>query len=379
MDQRATKPDRAAEKANSVLKTMPDNGLAHYCLAQLAKDTATKVKQLEASVAGDSLATRAMTELAALYEARGDTAQTVAILQQMLRAAPTDQELRQRAFRYFLQVGRAQAAIEVADEGLKLDPNNWDLRDLKSNAMLFSSNFRGAVQALEEAYATDSSRADTLFFAKIQIAAEQQLGDTTAPDVATAADTAVYVKWATIGAARYPTNLTLLKNLNKAYSFTGQVDSSRAVTQALVKANRYPDAAEFLTFVEQHGDETSKQQAAGILLTGALPLLQATPPQPEVAGNMLRQAVGLAPTASFGPTMNFLLGIADLQTAGAMDSATESAKSCDGAKKMDQLLTEAGPALEKGKAFRPDEAAKYLGNVQQYKKRTTSMVGSYCK
>lgn len=397
MDQRATKPDRAADKANSVLKTMPGNGLAHYCLAQLAKDTATKVKQLEASVAGDSLATRAMTELAALYEARGDTAQTVAMLQQMLRAAPTDQELRQRAFRYFLQVGRAQAAIEVADEGLKLDPNNWDLRDLKSNAMLFSSNFRGAVQALEEAYATDSSRADTLFFAKIQIAAEQQLGDTTAPDVATAADTAVYVKWATIGAARYPTNLTLLKNLNKAYSFTGQVDSSRAVTrkilavdttdvtpalavtQALVKANRYPDAAEFLTFVEQHGDETSKQQAAGILLTGALPLLQATPPQPEVAGNMLRQAVGLAPTASFGPTMNFLLGIADLQTAGAMDSATESAKSCDGARKMDQLLTEAGPALEKGKAFRPDEAAKYLGNVQQYKKRTTSMVGSYCK
>lgn len=397
MDQRVSKPERAADKANGVLKTMPDNGLAHYCLAQLAKDTAVKVKQLEAAVAGDSLSIRAMNELAALYEARGDTAQTVGMLQQMLRAAPTDQELRQRAFRYFLQVGRAQAAIEVADEGLKLDPTNWDLWDLKSNACLFSSNFRCAVEALEQAYATDSTRADTLFFAKVQVAAEQQLSDTTPPDAATAADTTVYVKWATIGAHRFPENLTLLKNLNKAYSFAGQVDSSLmvtrkilaadtsdvtpalAVTQALVKANRYPDAAEFLTFVQQHGDDASKAQAAGVLLNGALPLLQATPPQPDVAGNMLRQGVALAPAASFNPTMNFLLGIADLQAAGAMDKATESAKSCEGARKMDQLLAEAEPALEKGKAFRAEEATKYLGNVQQYRKRTQSMVQSYCK
>jgi hypothetical protein len=160
---------------------------------------------------------------------------------------------------------------------------------------------------------------------------------------------------------------------------TSDVTPALAVTQALVKANRYPDAAEFLTFVQQHGDDASKAQAAGVLLNGALPLLQATPPQPDVAGNMLRQGVALAPAASFNPTMNFLLGIADLQAAGAMDKATEAAKSCEGARKMDQLLAEAEPALEKGKAFRAEEATKYLGNVQQYRKRTQSMVQSYCK
>jgi Flp pilus assembly protein TadD len=397
MDQRVAKPDQARKNAEDVLKKMPDNGLAHYCLAQLATDTATKIKELSAAVGGDSLSLRAMNDLAALYEAKGDTAQTVVMLQQMLRAAPTDQELRQRAFRYFLVSGRAQAAIEVADEGLKLDPTNWDLWDLKSNACLFSSNFRCAVQSLEQAYATDSTRADTLFFAKIQVAAEQQLADTTAPDVATAADTATYVKWAQIGVRRYPENITLLKNVNKAYSFSGQVDSSLAVTrkllsvdttdvtpalaaaQALLKANRYPDAAEFFTFVQQHGDENSKAQAAGLLINAAVPLLQATPAKYDTSAMMLRQGVALAPNASFSPTMYYLLGLSDLQLAGGMDKATESAKSCEGAQKMDSLLVEAAPALEKGKAFRAEEATKLLGNVTQYRERTQGMIKAYCK
>ncbi len=397
MDQRVAKPDQARKNAGDVLKKMPDNGLAHYCLAQLATDTATKIKELSAAVGGDSLSLRAMNDLAALYEAKGDTAQTVVMLQQMLRAAPTDQELRQRAFRYFLVSGRAQAAIEVADEGLKLDPTNWDLWDLKSNACLFSSNFRCAVQSLEQAYATDSTRADTLFFAKIQVAAEQQLADTTAPDVATAADTATYVKWAQIGVRRYPENITLLKNVNKAYSFSGQVDSSLAVTrkllsvdttdvtpalaaaQALLKANRYPDAAEFFTFVQQHGDENSKAQAAGLLINAAVPLLQATPAKYDTSAMMLRQGVALAPNASFSPTMYYLLGLSDLQLAGGMDKATESAKSCEGAQKMDSLLVEAAPALEKGKAFRAEEATKLLGNVTQYRERTQGMIKAYCK
>ncbi len=397
MNQRVSKPADARKKAEDVLKGMPENGLAHYCLAQLSSDPATKIKELSAAVKGDSLSIKAMTELAALYEAKADTAQTVAMLQQMLRAAPTDQELRQRAFRYFLQVGRAQAAIEVADEGLKLDPTNWDLWDLKSNACLFASDFRCAVQALEQAYATDSTRADTLFFAKVQVAAEQQLSDTTPPELATAADTAVFVKWARIGASRFPQNLTLLKNVNKAYSIQGQVDSSLIVTrkilaadssdvtpalaaaQALMKANRYPDAAEFFSFVEQHGDDNSKAQAAGLLVNGAVPLLQATPARYDTAAIMLRQAVVLAPNASFVGTMNYLLGLSDLQLTSAMDKATESAKSCQGAQKMDSLLVEAAPALEKGKSFRPEEASKLLDNVSQYRDRTRGMIKAYCK
>ena len=396
MDLRASKPDRAASKAQAVLKQMPDNGLAHYCLAQLAKDTTTKVKELQAAVAGDSLSIKALNELAAIYQARSDTTQAVATLQQLLIASPADQTLRQQIFRYLLQLGRSQAAIEVADEGLKVDPTNWDLWDLKSNACLFSSDFRCAMQALESAYAADSTHADSLFFAKIGIAAEQQLADTTGPDKATAADTASYIKWAKLGAAKFPSNLTMLKNLNKAYSFSGQVDSSLVVTrkilaqdnsdvtpalaaaQALLRAKRYGDAMEFIDFVQKNGDDGTHQQAAGLMVNAAVPLLQPPAPQWDTAGTLLRKGVELAPSASFSPTMNYLLGVADLQLAASMDDATAKAKSCDGARKMDSLLVEAEPALVKGIAYRAD-AQKLVDNVRQYRARTQGMIKAYCK
>ena len=85
----------------------------------------------------------------------------------MLRVAPTNQKLREELFKYFLQSGHPETALEVADEGLKLDPYNADLYDLKSNACLFLSDFKCAVDALETLYATDSTKADTLFFTKI--------------------------------------------------------------------------------------------------------------------------------------------------------------------------------------------------------------------
>jgi len=59
---------------------------------------------------------------------------------QMLRVAPTNQKLREELFKYFLQSGHPETALEVADEGLKLDPYNADLYDLKSNACLFLSD-----------------------------------------------------------------------------------------------------------------------------------------------------------------------------------------------------------------------------------------------
>ena len=74
----------------------------------------------------------------------------------MLRVAPTNQKLREELFKYFLQSGHPETALDVADEGLKIDPYNADLYDLKSNACLFLSDFKCAVDALETLYATDT-------------------------------------------------------------------------------------------------------------------------------------------------------------------------------------------------------------------------------
>ena len=166
---------RRSDAAAKALKALPNHGLAEYCLALLAQDKKAPreevVKHLQASAKGDPLSLPVWTALATQYQQANDTANTLVAFKQMLRVAPTNQKLREELFKYFLQSATRRPRCEVADEGLKLDPYNADLYDLKSNACLFLSDFKCAVDALETLYATDSTKADTLFFTKISAAA----------------------------------------------------------------------------------------------------------------------------------------------------------------------------------------------------------------
>lgn len=403
MDQRIASRSKATEAANKALKVLPTNGLAHYCLALIADSNhaqAGKVQHLEAAVAGDSLSTVALSQLAQTYEQRGDTVKAVATLKQILRAAPTDQEMRQRAFRYFLSSGNTDAAVQVADEGLALDPSNWDLRDLKSNACLFAGNYKCAVDVLAEAYQTDSTRADTLFFAKISAAAEQRLSDTLPR--ATAADTATFVLWAQKASRRYPNNITLLRNLNTAYSYSGQVDSSLVVTrrlmaadssnvlpalaaaQALITAKRLPEAQPYIDFALRRAatspDSTELRGKTALILTNAaLPLIQSTPPDFKTAADLLRVAVQAAPTAPFIPTANYLFGLATFFQVPAIDKQAVAQKSCDGAKQEDALLREAQAAFTIGKTAKPEDSEAKLTLITQYLSHSASLLKAYCK
>jgi tetratricopeptide (TPR) repeat protein len=225
VDQQTAKPDKAEDAAKKAIKVLPNNGLAHFCLAQLAKaqkKPAEVVQQLQAAVKGDPLSLAAWTALAEQYQASNDTANTLVAFKQMLRVAPTNQALRERLFKYFLASGHPETAREVADEGLKLDPYNADLYDLKSNACLFLSDFKCAVDALETMYATDSTKADTLFFSKISVAAQE------------GKDANRLVKWSQLGTRKYPNNATLLRYLNAGYAMAGQTDSLISVTRRII-------------------------------------------------------------------------------------------------------------------------------------------------
>ena len=126
VDQRNTKTDKAIEAANKAIKQVPDHGLAHYCLAQIAQAKKAPrgeiVKHLQAAAKGDPQSLQVWTALATEYQAANDTANTLVAFKQMLRVAPTNQKLREELFKYFLQSGHPETALEVADEGLKIDP-----------------------------------------------------------------------------------------------------------------------------------------------------------------------------------------------------------------------------------------------------------------
>jgi tetratricopeptide (TPR) repeat protein len=424
IDQRTSKPDKAEDAAKKAVKALPNHGLAEYCLAQITQDKKGPrpevVKHLQASTKGDPLSLPVWTALATQYQATNDTANTLLAFEQMLRVAPTNQKLREELFKYFLQSGHSETALKVADEGLKLDPNNADLYDLKSNACLFLGNFKCAVDALETMYATDSTKADTLFFTKISAAAAE--GENP--------DNVRLLKWSQVGVRKYPNNPTLLGYLNKAYTLSGQTDSVISVTNRIISKDttetgviaalaaaqslivapdsapkaqdsatagapaagaplpgtsptkftpRPKEAVPFLEFVIKHGDAQRKEQAAALLYTGAAPLLQ-QPQDLQGAEELLRMAVQNSnPTGKVHPASNYLLGLATLFQVPQLDPEAEKKKSCDLATQMKAKLAASDSALTAGRAVNPEAVDKNLGIIKKYEPRIKSMLKAYCK
>jgi tetratricopeptide (TPR) repeat protein len=415
VDLRTSRPDKAEAAAKKATKALPNHGLAEYCLAQIAQDKKGPrpevVKHLQASVKGDPLSLPVWTALATQYQQTNDTANTLLAFEQMLRVAPTNQKLREELFKYFLQSGHSETALKVADEGLKLDPNNADLYDLKSNACLFLGNFKCAVDALETMYATDSTKADTLFYTKISAAASE--GEKP--------DHVRLLKWSRMGVKKYPNNSTLQGYLNKAYSLSGQTDSVVAVTNRIIAKDttetgviaalaaaqalivppdsaaavrdssgsapassakftpRAKEAVPLLEFVIKHGDAQRKEQAAALLYTAAAPLLQ-QPQDLAGAEELLRMSVQTAnPTGKVYPAANYLLGLATLFQVPQIDPQAEKQKSCDLATQEQAKLAAADSALTAGRSVNPEAVEKNLGIIKKYQPRIKSMLKAYCK
>jgi tetratricopeptide (TPR) repeat protein len=424
---RGTNVAKATEAALKALKTLPNDGLAEWCLAQIAiKEKAppdSVIAHLKASTLGDRLSLDTWTALAVQYQAKGDSAKTIETFQELLRVAPTNEALRKEAFGLFQRYGRPDAAEDVADEGLKLDPANADFWDLKFGACIAQGKpekNKCAIEALENVYALDSTKADTTFFIKMTFAASQPIGNATVMVDSTykvvrdssgtpvrrdttvkvsrdvvVLDSAKFLKWARMGANKYPNNATLLGPLSQIYAMVGPVDSSVAVTKrlmaadssdvtpvlrivkALTDANRLSDALSLEGYVERLGDDEAKTTYANLVARKALSMLQTDLPN-ALAG--ARSAAKIAPKGTpVSALANYVLGIAAVVSASGLDAQAVSGKSCDIVKQMQALIDEAGPALDLGKSISPDAVAKYQAGVTGYGPRLAQMTKAYCK
>ena len=391
-DNQTAKPSEAVASAEKALKDQPNHGLAEYCLGEIA--SARKAPRTEIvghyqnAVKGDPQALEAWSKLAQEYVAANDSVNTVKVYQEMLRVAPTNQPLREQAFRLFLNYGQPQAAKQVAEEGLAIDSSNAELWDLKSNACLFLEDFLCAVDALEKAFAVDSARADSAFYNKISVAAAQR------------PDTARLLKWASRGSAKYPNNATLLEHLVTAYSVAGPSDSTLAAVlrlyavdssdmrpalktiQQLAAEKRLKDAEPLGAIVERLGDAEAKQNYALLLVNGALQLLQQSANQDlETAAAMSRKAVQLSvPGGRVAASANYILGLATVLQLPKNDPQIMEQKSCDLAKQSQTLRDEAETSLQAGRSAAPGNAIdQYINMAQGFKARIDSQVKAYCK
>jgi tetratricopeptide (TPR) repeat protein len=414
---RQTAPDKAIEAAGKALKNLPNSGLAHYCEARIQVDKKAPVDSvithLKVATQGDPLSLPAWTMLAVQYQAKGDSAATIETFKQLLRVAPTNEPLRKEAFRLFLNYGKPEAAENVADEGLQLDPANADLWDLKSSACLFQDTpqkNKCAVEALEQVFALDSTKADTTFFTKITFAASRPVridtlhipGDSagTKPahdSIVGVPDNERFVKWSRMGVAKYPNNGILIGQLAQAYSVAGPLDSAVSVTRrlmavdssditpvlrvakALGDAKRGKEALELTPYIERLGSPEDKQNMGSILATAGFGFVQ-PPPDYLLAADLARAALKLAPAGT--PTVrfaNFVLGLSLFQQMLALDDAAVKGKSCPSAQQMKTLLGEAGPALEAGRSINEAFIAPRIQSLDQFGKHIDSLIKAYCK
>lgn len=391
-DLQLTKPGDAVAAARKALRAQPNHGLAEFCLGEIA--TARKAPRAEVvahyqnAVAGDPQSLEAWTKLAQEYIAAEDSANTIKAYQEMLRVAPTNQPLREQAFRVFLNYGRPEAARQVVEEGLAIDSTNAEWWDLKSNACLYLEDFGCAVDALEQAFAADSARADSAFYNKISVAASQR------------PDTARLLKWARRGADKYPLSPTLLDHLVTAYSHAGPPDSTVAAVhrlmaldssdvrpalkaiQQLARENRVEDAAAVGAYVERLGEAEMKDAYALDLVNAGLRKLQQAENQDlEGAGALTRQAVRLAvPDGRVAINAHYILGLATAFQLSRLDQPIMDQESCDLARKAQALREESETALTTGsKATDPATLEKYMAIPRGMKDRIESQVKSFCR
>ncbi len=340
IEQAATNPEKAAESAQKAIKTVPNHGLAEYCLGALAasRDSVSEeaITHYRAATVGDPLAWEVHGQIAVIQQLRGDSAGAIQSFQTMLRLEPSNQLLRDQAFGLFARYGRPEAAEEVAEEGIRLDPANTDWYDLKSNACLQQEKFACAVTELERAYAVDSTRADTLFFKKIAAAA--RFGE----------DTVSFLKWTQIGAEKYPSEVSLTNELAKAFAMSGMPDSAVAASQRLMMLDEtsvetlsfvtdlmakrgFEDARKaiaFVPFYKANGTEDDWNTFGNIMVNAASAArtAEAREAQAELAQAVLDVgATNKAMTSYAG----FFLAELDFATFSATSQSIRSSKSCE--------------------------------------------------
>ena len=399
VDQRTTDPRKADQAGHRALTNAPRNGLAYLCLALLAQDAHASpdsvINLLAKATEGDPQSLQSWALLARAHQASGDSAQLIADYQAMLKAAPSNEELRKEAFNEFLRQNRTDAARQTVEEALKADEYNPDLYDLLSNVCVFENNFKCAVDALESLYAIDSTKADSSFFTKITVFAAQP---------SEAPDTTRLIKWAQAGVNKYPTNITLMTQLLGAYAMRGQMDSAMSLAIRLVeldttsaapvllmvnelaKQDSIMKALPLIPLIQKRGSSEDKENASILLVNAAFKILQ----QPADSGIADTVRLGHAAMVSRGaieladstgrawPNANYAFGLSTVFLISKVDPEAERMKSCELARREDALVHETGIALDRGRSVNPTQVDQYKRYIESLKPRTASMIRAYC-
>ena len=392
IDQQSSNKSKAAESANKALKTVPNHGLAELCLAMLAVergDTTTQLRHLENAAKGDPQSLVVLSAIGTIGQIRGDTTRVIDVYQRMLAVAPTNQELREAAYRLFNQYNRPEAAMQVVDKGLEVDPANPDLYDLRSNICLGKEDYDCAIKSLEQVYALDSAKADTTFYIKMLGSAQSK------------PDTIKLLEWSRRGALKYPENTVILEGLARAFGLAGMPDSAVVVTRRLIQADpsntgallqvvntlansTTPRQALEFTAAVRASDEDTKNTFASVLLNTAGKFVNEPNKDYPLVLALSDSALAVGPTSQqLIDAGNYFVSVVLFEQVTALSRSTrQPPKNCENAREYQRVLTrvEATSAIaaRSATASMANYAKQLVKPVQDELKVIGNIVSSNC-
>ena len=422
---------RARADAQKALTIDPKSPAAWLCIATIYEAQRMPVDSVisasQHALEGDSLNGAALENLARAYQQKGDSLKAMEMFIKQLGAEPRNTQKRLAIAQQLRQMKQYDRAIALLDDGLKVQPGESQLLDMKLTICTEASNFRCALDVWVAKFEHDTAaRGDTTFL-KPAIGAAQQVSDTQA-----------LLKFTEAASSRYPNNISFVKARAGAFELAGKTDSalvyykkalavdandvatSLQIAKTLVDgavwdtaaANRVPKGdtvalsrlrAPFVAKVDSakpylkpglsSPDSTQRLAASVILLTGGSKLAQAGAyPAAYNWLDSLLTIIGPTPRTAadtLGPkhqvriNASFWYGLSSVLTLnGPYQQMTKAkgASRCVDAHDVFDRLARTKTALLLGRRVHPPTADQMLGFVGQYEKAKPSVQAAFkCK
>jgi tetratricopeptide (TPR) repeat protein len=210
---------RARADAQKALAIDPNSPAAWLCIATIYEAQRMPLDSIIAAsqhaLQGDSLNAAALENLARAYQQKGDSLKALEAFIKQLQGEPRNTQKRLAIAQQLRQMKQYTRAIELLDEGLKVQPGDAQLLDMKLTICTEASNFRCALDVWVAKFEHDTAtRGDTTFL-KPAIGAAQQVSDTQA-----------LLKFTDAAIRHFPNNVNFIKARAGAFELAGRTDSA---------------------------------------------------------------------------------------------------------------------------------------------------------
>lgn len=379
----------AMEAAQRAMREYPNSIPARVCILDIvaaAKNTDSVITVAEEILAAYPEHERALRRVAEAYFEKKDEDKYVQTVTKLVALNPNDVALAEQVVNMLGQARRPEVAKPIIDQMVESNPGDPALIRLQWKIYTAMKDWKGAIQVGENMIKADTAAADTTFWHALVAAyvADSQ------PQKAQEA--------ASRGAAKFPNVPSLWISVAHLARQNGQLPQAlEAVNRAIAIDPKFPGAQlqKAAIFQEQNQIDslmTTMRQvaanggdtvtAAGMLLSKGNQMLQAYQKdslKTVEQGDTLIAVLALSDTLNATNNAKFLRGVAQVLVGQALLTRASESKSCDDARRANDLLIDAQTIIgQYGRDF-AQAAASVMQGVMQLQPYADQSVKALCR